>query len=361
MELRTKKPGDLTILSTDLEQVHVIRMFCRGLRLSLAAAIGVASAIPSPAAAAVPSQQLSASSARQTAGTQQATQTTLLVDTRDLNGRTQANLFVAVSGADGLPATGSISVLDNGKPLAGFTLDPQGQANEVFPLAPGNHNFTAVYTGDSSHLVSKSQVTPVAAQASATPGFSVAIAPATLSLAQGQSGSAVVSVTPENAGLLAAPMFVTISCSGLPDQSACTFTPENIEIPVGATAAINSTMVLATQNGTRGAGALVLHDPHPVAWAVVFPGILALAGLAFGARRRRFLTRIALVALLALVTMLGTTACNPLYNYYNHGPLPNLPTPAGNYTIKVAAQSSNGVTANTQYTSLALTVTAATQ
>jgi len=156
-------------------------------------------------------------------------------------------------------------------------------------------------------------------------------------------------------------MFVTISCSGLPDQSACTFTPENIEIPIGATAAINSTMVLATANGSqRGSNALLRRDARPVAWAV-FPGVLALAGLAFGARRRRYLGRIMLLALLALVTMLGTTACNPLYNYYNHGPLPNLPTPAGNYTIQIAAQSSNGVTASTQYTSLALTVTAASQ
>ena len=320
-------------------------MFCRGLRLSLAVALGVALATPFPAAA--------------SASTQQATQTTLLIDTLDVNGRTQANLFVAVSGADGLPAAGSVSIMDHGKPLAGFTLDPQGQAAENLELAPGNHSFSAVYIGDSSHLSSKSQITPVAAASTVTPGFTVSIAPATLSLAQGQSGSAVVSVTPVNAASLTSPMFVTISCSGLPDQSACTFTPENIEIPIGATAAINSTMVLATQNGTLpGAGALIRRDAHPIAFAV-FPGAFLLAGLAFGVRRRRFLGRLALLGLVALVTMLGATACSPLYNYHNHGPTHNLPTPAGTYTVKIAAQSSNGVTANTEYTSLALTVTTA--
>ena len=325
----------------------MIRMFRRGLRLTLAAAFGIALATPSPAASA--------------ASTQQATQTTLLVDTRDVMGRTQADLFVAVSGADGLPAAGSISIMDNGKSLAGFTLDLQGHATEVLQLAPGNHNFSAVYTGDASHRTSKSEVTPVAADSNSTAGFSVSIAPGTLSLTQGQSGSAVVSVTPINANLLTAPMFVTISCSGLPDQSACTFTPENIEIPIGATAAINSTMVVATQNGTLpGSGAVIRQDRHPIAWAV-FPGSLLLAGLAFGARRRRYLSRLALLGLLSLVTVFSATACSPLYNYYNHGPNHNLPTPAGSYTIKVAAQSSNGVTANTQYTSLALTVTAASQ
>lgn len=324
----------------------MIRMFCRGLRLSLVAAMGVILAIPGLAATA--------------ARNQQATQTTLLVDTRDANGQTEANLFVAVSGADGLPATGSIAISDSGKPLAGFTLDAQGQATASLNLSPGDHNFTATYTGDTSHLTSKSDVTPIVATAASTPSFSVSIAPATLSLVQGQSGSAVVSVTPVNASSLTSPMFVTISCSGLPDQSACTFTPENIEIPVSATSAINSTMVIATQNGTlQGSGALVLPDRHPVAWAFLLPGSLLFAGLAFGTRRRRYLGRLMMLAFVGLVATLGTTACSPLYNYYNHGPIHNLPTPAGSYTIKIAAQSSNGVTANTQYTSLALTVNAA--
>ena len=322
----------------------MIRMFCRGLRLTLAAALGVAFATSMPAATA--------------ASTQQATQTTLLVDTRDVNGRTQANVFVAVSGVDGLPATGAIAIADAGKPLAGFSLDAQGQATEIIELAPGSHSLTAVYVGDTSHLPSKSEVAPVAATAGTTPGFSVSVSPGTLSLAQGQSGSAVVSVTPINAASLSSPMFVTISCSGLPDQSNCTFTPENIEIPVNATSAINSTMVIATQSGSlTSTKPAVMRDAHPVAWAIL-PGGLILAGLAFGLRRRRFLSRLALLTLIGLVAMLGATACNPLYNYKNHGPTRNLPTPAGSYTVKVAAQSSNGVTANTQYTSLALTVTA---
>ncbi len=191
-----------------------------------------------------------------------------------------------------------------------------------------------------------------------TPDFSVSIAPATLSLKQGQSGSATVSITPINAASLTAPMFVTISCSGLPDQSACSFTPENIEIPVGATAAINSSVVVATQ-----ATSLAKAEPNlkrgaqPVALAFLLPGALVLGGIAFGARRRRFLSRMVLLGLVAFVSVLGTVACAPLYNYRNHGPPNNLPTPAGTYSVKIAAQSSNGVTATTRYTTLALTVT----
>ena len=64
-----------------------------------------------------------------------------------------------------------------------------------------------------------------------------------------------------------------------------------------------------------------------------------------------------LLAALSMVTMLGTTACSPQYFYYQHGQPNNPPTPPGNYTITVTAQSSNGITAITHHTTLAMTVT----
>ena len=252
----------------------MIRMFRRGLRLPSVAAIGIVVAMSATAANA--------------ASTRQATQISLRSDARDLNGRTQATLSMAVIGADGQPATGSVVIQDEGKPLAGYILDAAGHATATVDLVGGDHTLSAVYTGDAAHLSSSSDVAPVRAVTGSTPDFSIAVAPATLSLKQGQSGSATVSVTPVNAASLTGPMFVTISCSGLPDQSACTFTPENIQIPVGATAAINSSLVLATQATSlakaepipgRGAG--------PVAVAVLLPGVLLLGGLAFGSRRRK--------------------------------------------------------------------------
>jgi hypothetical protein len=338
------KTRAISDFSSNLEQVHVIRMFRRDMRLHLVAALGIAVAMPTLAAA--------------SASAQQATQTSLAVEVHDLNGRTQASLSMLVIGEDGQPAVGTVALKDHGRALAGFALDAQGRATGTMFLAPGDHALSAVYTGDRAHLGSSSEGAPVRAVTGTTPDFSVSIAPGTLSLKQGQSGSAVVSVTPINAVSLTSPMFVTISCSGLPDQSKCTFTPENIQIPIGATAAITSSLVLSTQAPSLAkADPVVSHESRPVFWAILLPGTLILGGFAFGARRRRFLSRMILLGTVAFVTVLGTAACSPLYNYRNHGPPQNLPTPAGTYSVTIAAQSSNGVTATTHTTTVGLTVT----
>ena len=193
----------------------------------------------------------------------------------------------------------------------------------------------------------------VQAQVSGTPGFGITVSPGTLSLTAGQSGSVVASVTPVNAASLTAPMFVTLSCAGLPDQATCTFTPENVEILPGATAASTSSMVIGTQAASTTSS---LARSSSVSWAILFPGALGLLGLAWGGRRREWLRRLSLVALVGLVTMMGATACAPRYNYYNHGPIPNPATPSGTYTISVNAQSTNGITAVTENATLAVTV-----
>ena len=320
----------------------------RRLNLEWVAALGLAVAAP-------------AWSAGQQAALQ-STATSLSAATRIQNGHTVASFAVAVKGEDGtpatgaIPATGAVVIQEDGRELAGAALSAEGQARLEFALPAGNHNLVAVYSGDATHQGSNSQVSPVRAQAAATPDFTVSVSPASLSLTAGQSGTAIVSLTPSNANSLTGPMFVTLACAGFPDQSSCTFTPENVEILPNATAPVTSSMVLVTQAQNRTAAALVSRDHNSVAWAVLLPGTLGLAGIAFSVRRRRWLSWLSLVVLVSFVSVLGTTACAPRYNYYNHGPDRNLPTPPGSYTLTITAQSSNGVTANTHTTQFALTV-----
>ena len=317
---------------------------CRGLRLELVAGLGIALAMPVLSLAAASAQGV-------------ATQTALTVSTRDHGGRTLATVAVSVNGVDGLPATGSVAISDHGRQLAGVALNAEGQASTVLALAAGSHTLSAAYIGDATHLGSVSDGTGVLGQATSTPDFGIVVAPVTLTLTAGQTSTLIASVTPEYSNSLTTPMFVTLSCSGLPDQASCTFTPENIEILPNATTAITSSMVLATQVASTNAAALASHPrANSVAWALLLPGALGLGGLAWGTRRRPWLNRLMLLALVGLVTMLGTTACNPRYYYLNHGPPANPATPAGNYTVYVTAQSSNGVTAITHSTTLAFTV-----
>ena len=313
---------------------------CRVLRLELIAALGVALASPALAWEGP-----------------QSTQTTLSTETRVQNGHTVAAFAVAVRGEDGLPAAGAVVIEEDGRQLAGAALSAEGQARLEFGLPPGEHNLSAVYMGDAAHKASTSAVSGVRAQAATTPGFQVSVNPGSLSLTAGQSGYATVSITPVNASALPAPMFVTLSCSGFPDQSSCTFTPENVEVLPTATAAITSSMSITTQqqslvknevpsrareppgrvgdpaSGHAGSGRAGVLGPPPLAQPLG-PGC---AGRAWS-------------------QALGTTACAPRYNYYNHGPDRNLPTPSGSYTLKITAQSSNGISASTQSIPFSLTV-----
>ena len=316
-------------------------MNCRSLRLKLVAGLGIALGMPLLTVAAASAQGV-------------ATQTSLSVATRDHGGRTDATVTVNVTGADGQPASGGVSISDGGKPLAGVALNAQGQGSTVLTLAGGNHDLTAAYTGDTTHAASTSTPNTVTALTGSTPDFTISIAPTTETLTAGQSATVITTITPVNASGLTSPLFVTVSCSALPDQTLCNFTPENLEILPGASTPLTSTMVLETQ--ASGTAMLAHPGGNGIAWALLLPGMLGLGGLAWGTRRRPWLNRLALLALVALVTTLSTTACNPRYYYLNHGPPVNTPTPSGSYTIYVTAQSSNGVTATTHSTTLALTV-----
>ncbi|MGP8269269.1 MAG: Ig-like domain-containing protein [Terracidiphilus sp.] len=317
-------------------------MIRRSLRLELVAGLGIALAMPALSVAAVNTQH----------GV--ATQTTLNVETRDQGGRTQANVAVIVTGVDGLPASGAVVLSDRGTELAGAGLNAAGQASLTISLPAGDHSLSATYQGDSTHASSVSQPEDVHALDSSTPSFGISISPVTLTLTPGQTGTLMASVSPVNSGALTAPMFVTLSCSALPDQSSCTFTPENLEILPNAATPVTSTLVIITQ--AEFAASPARPRSNPVAWAFLLPGAFGLGGLAWGTRRRAWLNRLVLLALVALVTTLGATACSPRYDYYNHGPPIPPPTPAGTYTVLVTAQSSNGITAITQTADLGLTI-----
>lgn len=332
-------------------------MICRTLRLEVILGFGAA-------LAAVPA-----------AAQQTATHTVLTVQTSEQGGRTQATATVGVSGVDGEAAGGVVTIEDGSRLLAQAALNSDGRATAVFGLTGGDHALRAVYSGDASHRASTSVSTDLATQAGSTPNFTIslaAVSPSTLplTLSAGASGTIAVTITPVDNAALTSPMFVTLSCSGLPSLSSCTFTPDSIEIlastpasctagsPASACPPVSSLLIQTEElQATRGLPADHRgHTPSPIAWALLLPGVLGLGGLAWGARRRRWLQRMALVGLIGLITTLGTSACRPLYNFYENGPSHPPSTPAGTYTVTITGQATSGVTAITNSTTMVLTV-----
>ena len=305
-----------------------------------------------------------------------ATTTSLTAGT--LSSCTQPLTVTVVAGST--PVTsGTVTILDqfqgSSVSLASAALSSSGNASPTVALAAGNHSLTAQFSGATGYLTSTSSAVQVSvateceftiALSGITPSSSAAN---TLTLTPGQAGSLTVTVTPsvEYTSTLTAPIFITLSCSGLPDGASCIATPENLEIlpttpescPTGSLPSAcppTSSMVIQTFAPSTASAAPGAPRGGDIAWAFLLPGALTLGGLAFGARRRRWLSRLSLVALVGLVTVLGTTGCNPRYYYLNHAPPTNPATPAGTYTVTVSAQTNNGVTAITHSTTFVLVV-----
>ncbi|MGO9775943.1 MAG: Ig-like domain-containing protein [Terracidiphilus sp.] len=328
----------------------------RGLRLELVAGLGIALAVPALAAPAGEATTTAMTAPLTTQITQSDAQTCSLT-----------SFSVSVTSAAGVPA-GTVSIEDGAVSLATADLNSTGHANFQFALADGAHSLSAVYAGNADFLTSSSAATSVTISNQCDSAFVVTVSNLTptstantLTLTPGEAGTGTIMVTPsqEFVSTLTTPAFVNISCSGLPDQASCIYTPESIEILPEQNAAVTSSMVLQTYAASNTSASPATRPgkgSSPIAWAFLLPGALGLGGLAWGTRRRYWLSRLSLVALVSLVTLLGTTGCNPRYYYEHHSPIPNPPTPAGTYTVTVTAQSNNGVIAITQNTTFVLTV-----
>ena len=298
---------------------------------------------------------------------QTATHTTLTADTREVDGHTVATLHASVLAADGTPAKGTITLQDSlqgrSQGIASAALDAQGNAEiKLDSLAAGDHALRAVFSGDSTRATSQSDAVTVHPLATATPDFTLALSPTSTSLAPGQAATFVMTITPLNSFT----GFLSLSCSGtaaqasLPVGVSCTYAPANLQViaPTGAntTGAVTADLSLQTTAPAGQNARLGLPEGKsgsPLVLAILLPGVV---GLGLLGRKRKMLGRVALLVLVSSISLLGATACSARYGYFHHPPTYNGGTPVGSYTITVTAQTSNGVSATSHSTTLALTV-----
>jgi Beta-propeller repeat len=167
----------------------------------------------------------------------------------------------------------------------------------------------------------------------APPDFTVGANNPTISVAPGSTGTATLSITPQN-GFNAA---VSFTCSGLPSESTCSFSPTSVT-PSGSAAVTTTMTITTTAANSQSASAR--------SWA---PGTMALALLLIPMfyRKRRLTWMILLVCVAGIA--LGVTACG------SNGPT-NPGTTPGTSTVTVTATSGTGTSAITHTTTVTLTV-----
>jgi hypothetical protein len=242
-----------------------------------------------------------------------------------------------VADVQGAPVSeGSVS-FETAKGSLGSVFVKDGAATLNLTNPPQWANtITAVYHGDNA-FANSSASTGLSADATGTvPGFTVTASPSSLSLTPGQYGTLNLTVTSQN-GFSET---VNLSCSGLPNESNCDFNP------VVATPPANGSVNSALQITTTAVSGVSAKNNQPgrsgALYAMLIPGVLALAGVGAIRRKNYRALRVLGVAMLLAAGTLGLTACNVRYKYLHYQPSPNPGTAAGSYTVVLAAYSSNG-------------------
>jgi hypothetical protein len=192
----------------------------------------------------------------------------------------------------------------------------------------GQHAITASYSGDALNLAATGTLTQVVfpqTVVGGAPGTST-----TLTVVSGHSVTTQVAVA-GNAGFSGS---VSFSCTGLPTDAACSFSPASVTVSGKAVA--TSTLTVSTEAATTASlRDDVLRTGSALACGLPILGLLMLVPVARG---RRLLM---CIGFLLLVSVGGLTSCGG-NNSANK-------TPPGSYTFQVVA-TSGGAASTANYT-----------
>ncbi len=231
--------------------------------------------------------------------------------------------------------TGTVTFFANGTQIGTpQTVSAAGVATLTNTFStPATYNVTATYNGD-SYFKPSTTPTPASVTSSA-PTFSA-------SQTTFQQNTVVAGQTALYSFSIAQNVYagtITMTCSGLPANSSCAFSPNTITAG-GCTTTNTVALSILTQQGTAALkNAIGLGGRGP--WAVL--STLAGLGLALliGIRRRRSPLHYGQLwmALALLLAASGTVACS---NAITTAPS----TPSGTYSIVVTSTGSTGVTSS---------------
>ncbi len=177
--------------------------------------------------------------------------------------------------------------------------------------------------------------------------FSVSTSATTLSIAQGQSGSVTIALTPING--FNQP--VTFACSGLPSGANCSFSPSSITPNGGA---VKTQLTITT---TAASAASLNRNLKPGGWrdgpgGGILAALLLGIPFAWSKRFRSGLASLVAVGIICMGVMLGCGGSSGNNNNPANGG-----TPIGTTQVTVTATSGSGASAVQSTIPLSLTIT----
>jgi hypothetical protein len=203
--------------------------------------------------------------------------------------------------SSGPAMTGTVSFSANSVSIGNAPLS-NGQAHVATTALPsGNVQIVANYSGDTNYSAASfsinQQVTP-------GPDFSISFAPAALNVsAPGGSGTTVLTVTGSN-GYNGAINFSSASCSGLPSESSCSFSPASVTGSGTTTLTVSTTAPSSLVPASRH---IDIGGWRTTTGAIRFL-LLAVALFALGIQSRRHRWNLATTAL-TLTMLIAIAAC----------------------------------------------------
>jgi hypothetical protein len=192
----------------------------------------------------------------------------------------------------------------------------------------GVHNITAVYDGDANF---SSYTSAVLKETIIAGDFSIAVKPGAASIYTGIATTVKVSAI----SLQGFNQPLALSCSGLPANATCAFTPASLPNGQG-----DVNLVIQTAAPHKTAAGFV-------SGTAALLGALTLLLLPGGRLRRRFLVALS-VSVFAVVAGMAMTGCG--------SPHPITGTPPGTYQVAVTATAAGDSTALTHSAVVTLTV-----
>jgi MYXO-CTERM domain-containing protein len=246
----------------------------------------------------------------------------------DLNQPVTITATVASPATSTQVGSGKVTFYDGDTSLGSAQVTANGTTSLTKSFTTvGVHDLTAVYAGDADFTGSTSAVLKEAIQAG---DFSISVLPAAATLYTGKAAAAKVSIS----SLQGFNQPLALTCTGLPANTTCSFTPASL--PEG-----QGTAKLVIQTSAP-------HQASSVSTSAAVLGALSLLLLPGWRRRRHFLAGFSLI-LLAVAAAMGMAACgspNPITGG----------TPPGAYKVAVTATTAGAGPALTHAAVFTLTV-----